>query len=102
MADDDVMIECLLGPYRGQMLRVPPAARDKAIADRWAREPRTGAHDELPPEYTTEELGDAIRAATDAAAVLRGEVAPAPPDPPERDKPAPGGDYETRSVPKRK
>ena len=54
-ADGKVMIECLVGPYRGQRLKVTAAQGDIAIKDQWARVPKHPPidHDEpAPADYT--------------------------------------------------
>jgi hypothetical protein len=85
-ADGNVMIECLMGPYRGQHLKVPEAVATAAIADKWAREPNLPPinHDDPAIVMTPEETEHALGHANEAAAFLRGdEGAPVyPPEPP--------------------
>lgn len=63
------------GPYAGQVVTVPAAVADQAIADGWAIDPYL-----IPPAETKEQddamLTKARAAAHAAAAELRGEVKP--------------------------
>jgi hypothetical protein len=38
-AEGNKLVEALIGPYRGQRLKMPAADADQAIADHWARDP---------------------------------------------------------------
>ena len=82
-AEGNVMVECIMGPYRGQRLTMTAADGQAAINDHWARNPTEA-------EYQHEELAEADRVAAweaskawaqaqwDAAAAIGEEPDPPP------------------------
>ena len=107
MTEETKVIEAICGPYRGQRLTVSAADFDRAIAERWARDPHPDEpHDphEQPPEMTDEETGMAIEAArawqAEQVEIASGGKPTGPPKEERRDM-RPGestGTYERRGV----
>lgn len=100
---DDVMIEVVAGPYRGQRLNVSAAEGAKAITDEWAYDPHAGPRPETPVDQTQEDRDRIYEAAHKAAPRLRGEVPKTEPGPSEaktRDMTAeePKAPYRTRDI----
>jgi hypothetical protein len=98
-AEGNVQIECLMGPYRGQYLKVLEAVGAAAIADKWAREPLLTFDPEAPPlVLTPEETETAVMNANAAAAFLRGDegAEPYPPTEPIGLKRAADDDHPSR------
>jgi hypothetical protein len=95
---EDVLIEAIAGPYRGQRLTVSADDAKAAIKDGWARDPF--AEPEEPKEMTDEDRQKVAEAAEKAARRLRGEEETEAPKPSVEAKavePEQSGSYETRT-----
>ena len=104
-AEGNVMVECIMGPYRGQNITMTAADGQTAINDHWARNPTEAAYEHEP--LSEEDRTHAVEASHtwaqaqwDAAQGIEQE-----PPPPEGGvtrrsmapaRPAPG--YQTRQV----
>jgi hypothetical protein len=91
-AEGNVMVEAIMGPYRGQRLTMPAADGDAAISAHWARDPTEALyeHDALSEEERTAAF-DAAHAWANAqweAAQSQPEPAPVEPPPEARHHPA--------------
>lgn len=64
-AEGKVMVEVLMGPYRGQNLTMPAAEGQAAITAHWARDPSEAIYE--PEELTEPQRIDAMGAAGDWA-----------------------------------
>jgi hypothetical protein len=91
-AEGNVMIEAIMGPYRGQRLTVKEAEGTAAINDHWARNPVEAIY-----EHETLDEADRVHAieAAQAWATATWEAAGQPPD----ETPEEGGGYKTRAAP---
>lgn len=97
--DGTTFIECLVGPYRGQIIQTTAALADQAYTEKWARAPLRPPIDPdaaPPPAYTTEELETVVAAANAAAPLLRGESSTKPAEAKSM-QPAPAAGYQTKT-----
>jgi hypothetical protein len=79
MADETKRVDVFMGPYRGNLLTMPVAEADAAIAAHWARDPFSGEeYGKSHPPLSEQERTDAMTAAT---AWAQAQWAPPPTEP---------------------
>jgi hypothetical protein len=103
-AEGNVMVEAIMGPYRGQRLTMTAADGQAAINDHWARDPVEALyeHEALDDEHRKEAI-DAAQAWAQAQWDAAQGIEPPEPPPPEGGitkrramRPDDGTDYKTR------
>lgn len=82
-AEGNVMVECIMGPYRGQNITMTAADGQAAINDHWARDPTEALyeHEELSEEDRTHAV-EASHAWAQAQWDAAAGVEPPPTEPP--------------------
>ena len=80
MADEMKRVDVFMGPYRGNLLDMPTAEADAAIAAHWARDPfSTEPYGEGHDPMSDQERTDAMTAATEWAQAQWAKIEPPPP-----------------------